>query len=150
MKILEYFNTENQEIWLAQIKESDWAAGTLLYELVRDGKIAEFLGEHTKILLLTDGDKLVSYCTFAKKDDIQPTELTPWIGFVYTYPEYRGGRHVGALIQYAENLAKEAGVVYTYISTGHIGLYEKYGYEFFQMMPDINGENSRVYRKRLL
>ncbi len=32
------------------------------------------------MLLLTDGDELVSYCTYAKKDDIQPTDLTPWMG----------------------------------------------------------------------
>ena len=31
-------------------------------------------------MLLTDGDELVSYCTYVKKDDIQPTDLTPWMG----------------------------------------------------------------------
>lgn len=38
---------------------------------------------------------------------------------------------------------------YIYISTNHIGLYEKYGYEFFQMMKDVGGEDSRVYRKAM-
>ena len=38
---------------------------------------------------------------------------------------------------------------YIYISTNHTGLYEKYGYEFFQMDKDIGGEDSRVYRKAL-
>ena len=36
-----------------------------------------------------------------------------------------------------------------YISTNHIGLYEKYGYEFFQMMKDVGWEDSRVYRKAM-
>lgn len=27
------------------------------------------------VLLLVDGDKLISFCTFAEKDDIQPTDL---------------------------------------------------------------------------
>lgn len=44
---------------------------------------------------------------------------------------------------------KERGQEYIYISTNHIGLYEKYGYEFFQMMKDVGGEDSRVYRKAM-
>lgn len=39
---------------------------------------------------------------------------------------------------------------YIYISTNHIGLYEKYGYEFYKMEKDIEGKDSRVYRKALL
>ena len=41
------------------------------------------------------------------------------------------------------------GKEYIYISTNHTGLYEKYGYEFFQMDKDMDGEDSRVYRKAL-
>ena len=99
--------------------------------------------------MLVNGDRLVSFCTFAPFDDIQPTEFTPWIGFVYTFPEYRGHHYVGQLIEYSEKLAKERGQEYIYISTNHIGLYEKYGYEFFQMMKDVGGEDSRVYRKEM-
>jgi len=38
---------------------------------------------------------------------------------------------------------------YIYISTGETGLYEKYGYSFWKMMKDVNGEDSRVYRKEI-
>lgn len=41
------------------------------------------------------------------------------------------------------------GKEYVFISTGHVGLYGKYGYEFFRMDRDIEGEDSRVYRKAL-
>ena len=33
-----------------------------------------------------------------------------------------------------------------YISTGETGLYEKYGYQFWKIMKDVHGEDSRVYR----
>ena len=33
---------------------------------------------------------MISFCTFAEHDDIPDTELTPWIGFVYTFPAFRG------------------------------------------------------------
>lgn len=149
MNIIEYFTTDNKEYWLSKIKESDWGAGQFLYELLKNEKLKQYVGENTKVLMLVDGDNLVSFCTLADKDDIQPTELTPWIGWVYTFPNYRGSHNAGRLLSYAETLAKEDGMKNIYISTNHDGLYEKYGYEFFEMMKDIYGEDSRVYVKHL-
>ena len=149
MNIIEYFSTENKEYWLSKIKESDWGAGQWLHELLKNQKLKEYVGENTKVLMLVDGEELISFCTFADKDDIQPTELTPWIGWVYTFPNYRGHRYVGKLLSYAEALAKADGISNIYISTNHNGLYEKYGYEFFEMMKDLHGEDSRVYVRHL-
>lgn len=149
MQIIEYFSCGRPEHWLLQIGKSDWEAGRYLYELLSEKKLGEVLGESSKVLLLTDGDELVSFCTYAEKDDIQPTALTPWIGFVYTFPQYRGRRYAGELLQKIENLAEADKADAVFISTNHTGLYEKYGYTFYQMMDDINGEPSRVYRKRI-
>lgn len=149
LKVTDYFASDNKENWLNQIKESDWGAGKYLYELLKDGKLKQLVGENTKVLMLTDEDKLISYCTFADMDDIQPTDLTPWIGFVYTFPQYRGHRYSGELLSFAEALAKAEGIKNIYISTNHIGLYEKYGFEFMEIMKDINDEDSRVYVKHL-
>ena len=151
MKIIEYFTSDNQDHWLREIQKSDWGAGQYLYSLLRDGKLKQTVGQTALLPMLIEEqtNKLVSYCTFAPLDDIQPTELSPWIGFVYTFPEYRGHRYMGQLLHYAESLATVMGKPYTYISTGHIGLYEKYGYEFYKICKDIGGDDSRVYRKAL-
>lgn len=149
MNIIEYFSTDNKEYWLLKIKESDWGAGQFLYDLLKKQKLKEYVGENTKVLMLVDGENLISFCTFADKDDIQPTELKPWIGWVYTFPQYRGHRYVGRLLSYAEALAKTDGINSVYISTDHNGLYEKYGYEFFKMMKDMHGEDARVYVRHL-
>jgi len=149
MKIIEFFSTDNKEYWLSKMKECDWGAGQYLEKLLREEKLKQLVGESTKVLMLVDGDNLVSFCTFAEKDDVQPTDLTPWIGWVYTFPAYRGKCYAGKLLSYAEALAKEAGIKNIYISTNHIGLYEKYGYGFFQVMKDIEGEDSRVYVRNL-
>lgn len=149
MNIIEYFSTDKKEYWLSKMKESDWGAGQFLYELLKNQKLKEYVGENTKVLMLVEGENLISFCTFADKDDIQPTELTPWIGWVYTFPNYRGHRYVGKLLSYAEELAKVDGMNHIYISTNHNGLYEKYGYEFFEMMKDMHGEDSRVYVRHL-
>ena len=151
MKIIEFFTSENQAHWLEEIRKSDWGAGQFLYSLLRDGKLKDTVGQTALVPMLIDEEtnKLASYCTFAPLDDIQPTELSPWIGFVYTFPEYRGHRYAGQVIRFAESLATVMEKEYLYISTGHTGLYEKYGYEFFQFCKDIEGETSRVYRKAL-
>jgi ribosomal protein S18 acetylase RimI-like enzyme len=149
LKIIEYFTVENQEQWLSEIGKSDWGAGQFLYELLRKDELKGLVGERTRVLMLTEGDELISFCTLAEKDDIQPTDLTPWIGWIYTFPAFRGHRHAGKLLEQAENLAREDGVPNVYISTNHDGLYEKYGYEFYKIMKDIEGEDSKVYTKRL-
>lgn len=147
--IINFFESENKEYWLEKIKESDWGAGTFLYEIIKNGSVNELIGETSKILLLIKDKELISYCTLAEKDDIQPTNLTPWIGFLYTFPMYRRQRYSEKLLGFAEILAKNEGNTHIYISTNHIGLYEKFGYEFFGMMKDMNDEDSRVYRKAL-
>lgn len=149
MKIIEYFSTENKEPWLAQIAECDWGAGQYLHYLLKENKLLELVGKNSRVLMLTEGDKLISFCTLAEKDDVQPTDLTPWLGWIYTFPAYRGKGMAAQLISHAEELAKGDGFSNTYISTNHIGLYEKYGYEFLAIMQDVEGENTRVYTKKI-
>lgn len=149
MKVLEYYSSDNQEHWLGEIKKSDWGAGTYLYELLRDNKLKELCGEATKVLLLTDGNALVSFCTYAPQDDVPNTELTPWVGFVYTFPQYRGRRCMGHLFDYADRLAQKDKHKYLYVSTWEIGLYEKYGFSYLKHMKDVHGDESRVYRKEV-
>ncbi len=146
MQVIDYFACDRPEFWLEKIKKSDWGGGQFLYELLNENKLKNAVGEKARVLMLTDGEELVSFCTYAEKDDIQPTALTPWIGFVYTFPEYRGHRYVGKLFLEVKKLARAEQVHDIYISTNHDGLYEKYGCEFYQTMTDMHGEPSRVYR----
>lgn len=149
MKIINYFESGQKAHWLEEIKQSDWTAGKFLYKMLLENTFFDNVGEGSKVLLLTDGDELLSFCTFSKVDDIQPTDLTPWIGFVYTFPQYRGHRYAGLLFGEAERLAKADGLPAIYLSTNHHGLYEKYGFEYLTVMNDIDGEPSKVYIKRI-
>lgn len=149
MKIIEYFTAQDKEYWLKEIKKSDWGAGQFLHQLLSENRLREMCGERTVVYLLVEDRKLVSFCTLAEQDDVRNPEYTPWIGFVYTFPDYRGHRYVGRLIKLAEEQAKAEGNECIYISTGETGLYEKYGYDFYKIMKDMNGEDSRVYRKAI-
>lgn len=149
MQVIDYDSCGQQAYWLEQIKKSDWGAGQFLYQLLSENRFKSAVGETSRVLLLVNGDELVSFCTYAEKDDIQPTELTPWVGFVYTFPQYRGHRYVGRLFEKIEQLARAENAADVYISTNHIGLYEKYGCTFYGMMADMQGEPSRVYKKHI-
>ena len=149
MEVISYYDSDRKKHWLEKIRECEWGGGVFLYELISQDRFFDTVGRNSKILLLTDKDELLSFCTYAEKDDIQPTDLTPWIGFVYTYPEYRGHRYVGLLFKEIERLMKIDGVKEVYISTNHEGLYEKYGCEYLSQMIDIHGEPSRIYVKRI-
>ncbi|MCR5338845.1 MAG: GNAT family N-acetyltransferase [Lachnospiraceae bacterium] len=149
MRVIEYFESDKKEYWLNEIRKSDWRAAGYLYDLLSKELFFDTLGKSSKVLLLTDGDELISFCTYAEKDEIQPTELTPWMGFVFTFPEYRGHHYIGMLMEEIERLAVKDGASGVYISTDQIGLYEKYGCEFKAEMMNMNGELSRVYVKKV-
>lgn len=146
MEIINYFTSDRKDHWLGEIQKSEWVAGKYLYELLRDHKLKGLCGEATEVFLLVEGDELLSFCTYAEQDEVREPSLTPWVGFVYTFPEHRGKRLVGNLLKKAYEQAKKDGHKYIYISTGETGLYEKYGYSFWKMMKNIEGGDSRVYR----
>ena len=56
---------------------------------------------------------------------------------------------MGILFEYSNNLARNEGHEYMYVSTWEVGLYEKYGFSFLQHMKDVHGDESRVYRRKV-
>ncbi len=149
MEVIEFFESGRREHWLGEMEKCEWSAGQQLHRILKNGEFFDVVGEGSKVLLLTDGDRLVSFCTYAKYDDVQPTELSPWMGFVFTFPEYRGHRYVGRLFEKAVSLAREDNISEFYISTTHTGLYEKYGCEFKMNEIDVSHEPTKVYVKKI-
>jgi len=134
-----------------------------------DGGFHDILGPGRFLLMLDENNstevsvfnskgvcpRLASFVSIARNDEVDITvpgckTWTPWIGCVFTYPEYRGNRLSEKLIYLAEEYAvKEFNAEYTFISTDHIGLYEKFGYEFFTESDTVWGETTRVMRKKV-
>ena len=56
---------------------------------------------------------------------------------------------MGLLFQEIEAVAKDQNINKIFISTDHIGLYEKYGFEYIKQMESIYGGLSRVYVKHI-
>ena len=146
LQILDYHLLSDKGIWLRQIRSGNWRAAPFLADLLQADRFYAYLGEKSKLLLLAEGENLVSFCVYAERDEIPDPELTPWVGFVYTFPEYRGKRRVGKLLEHAYLLAKADGFPCLYLSTEEVGLYEKYGFTFWKSMKTRHGEDTRVYR----
>ena len=147
MEIISYFNSSNKQTLIELIEGCDWGAAKFLAQLLKEDRFFEMLGGEGDTYLLMDGDKLVSFLTLTKQDVIRDESMFPWIGFVFTQPEYRGHRYSEKLMNYAENVAKAQGHTHVYVATDHVGLYEKYGYEYLENRIGYWGEESRVLRK---
>ena len=148
--IIEYDNCLNKSFWLSKINESDWNAGKFLYELLSNNKLKEYTSENVKVFLLTNDNKLLGYCIFTDKDEIDLPYLKPWVGFLYIFPEYRGKIYSSLLIQHCENYARNIGYNKIYISTNHENLYEKYGFTLYkENIINIYGSYSKIYIKKL-
>ncbi len=148
MKILNLQNSNEQKQWIDRIRDCDWGAAKLLADLLEQDKFYEMTGEGS-LIIMTDDEKIVAFCTLTRKDCVDDDTLFPWIGFVFTSPEYRGNRYSGQLVEYACDKAKEQGFENVYIATDHIGLYEKYGFTYIESRVDISNDISRIYYRRL-
>lgn len=150
MKIIEYFMSDNKEHWKEQIALADWSAAKFLLKLLNDTqKFDELLGRGGKLFFLQDGENIVSFVTLTRQDCVRDENMFPWLGFLYTYPDYRGNRYSENLLKYAEEQAKSDNHSIVYLATDHIGLYEKYGYTYLETRKDYLDEDARIYYKKL-
>ncbi len=149
MEFIVFSEAENREKWIEKISGCDWSAAGFLAALLRENRIYEVLGDGAIVCIMAEGEALVSFAVLSPKDCIDDDSLTPWIGFVYTAPEYRGNRCSGRLIGHLCNTARAEGHKKVYIATDHIGLYEKYGFTYMENRIDVWGEDSRIYFKEL-
>jgi len=147
MDIVEYFGSDAdiQPLLRKALASCDWRAGKFLLRLLEEQTFAKTLGEDGKIFFLLDGKTVVSFLTLTRQDCVAAPELTPWIGFVYTFPEHRGRRHAGILLDHARKCAAKARYPFVHLATDHDGLYEKYGFSYWGNLRDIHGEESRIY-----
>lgn len=130
------------------------------HELLGPGRFFLLLDKNNTSISSNQSNKsnnfrLAAFTALVRNDEVDifaegRKTWTPWLSCVFTYPEYRGRRLSEKLIFHAEKYAvTDFNAEYTYISTDHIGLYEKYGYQFFTECKTVWGDDTRVLRKKL-
>ena len=92
-KVLEYFTCENKEHWLREIQKSDWGAGQYLYSLLKENKLKALVGATTLVLMLADGDKLVSLCIHFRSTAGSTVPVSFWTARKASRPSWNGSTH---------------------------------------------------------
>jgi N-acetylglutamate synthase-like GNAT family acetyltransferase len=72
-------------------------------------------------------------------------DLCPWLCALFIEENQRGNSYGRLLIEKAMQNAKAGGFLKMYLSTNHIGYYEKYGFEYIGQGYHPWNEDSRIY-----
>jgi N-acetylglutamate synthase-like GNAT family acetyltransferase len=99
--------------------------------------------------LLLENDKIIGCAGLVTNDFISCMDLWPWLCALYIEEEYRGNAYGSLLIARLKQDAAKAGFTTLYLSTGHVGYYEKYGFKYVCTGYHPWGESSRVYECQL-
>ena len=139
-------DTETAVALLEFVKNFSW--NEVKEHTVRVIKNWEFEEWETPFVAIANGC-IIGLVTIMKTDYYPLTEIYPWISTLFVSEEYRGKRISKRLIEFANSYAKDLGFNKTYIPSGHVGLYEKYGYTYIKDIVNYGGDTDRLYAKEL-
>lgn len=95
--------------------------------------------------LLKRNDEIIGGAGLITNDFISRMDLYPWICALFINENHRGNAYGALLIEKAKEDAKKAGFDSVYLSTDHIGYYEKYGFNYIGQGYHPWNETSRIY-----
>jgi N-acetylglutamate synthase-like GNAT family acetyltransferase len=99
--------------------------------------------------LMEKNNKIIGCAGLITNDFISRGDLYPWICAIYIDETQRGNAYGKLLIDKAKRDTKKFGYKYLYLSTQHIGYYEKYGFEYIGQGYHPWEEESRIYQIKL-
>jgi N-acetylglutamate synthase-like GNAT family acetyltransferase len=82
-------------------------------------------------------------------DFISRGDLYPWVCSVFIEETHRGNAYGSLILEKAKADTKKFGFDSLYLSTQHIGLYEKYGFRYIGQGYHPWGDTSRIYEFQL-
>lgn len=102
-----------------------------------------------QFFVLLKGKRIAGCCGLIMNDFVSRSDLYPWLCGLYVEEKERGKALGDILMRHAEREAELAGFRELYITTDHIGYYERYGWEFLGMAYKPSGAETRIYKKTL-
>lgn len=138
-----------QQRMLAFLSSCEWRAAGFLHALLAENRFEDVLGPEGHLYFLMAGEEPVGFITLTQRDCIADESLFPWLGFLYTVPQWRGQGCAGMLLRHAVAEAGRQGYRQVYLATDHVGLYDRHGFTYVESRPDVWGEMSRIYTIRL-
>ena len=100
--------------------------------------------------LLLKNDEIIGCVALITNDFISRHDLYPWLASLFIDPKHRGHGYANLLMGHVEQEAKNAGFENIYLTTGHDGYYERYGWSRMEDGIDLfTSEPTRIYTKKL-
>ena len=95
--------------------------------------------------LLLNGEEIIGAAGLVTNDFISRMDLYPWICALYIDEAHRGKACGARLLEKAKADALRLGFPQVFLSTSHVGYYEKYGFSYLGKGYHPWGESSRIY-----
>lgn len=95
--------------------------------------------------LCLDQENIVAGLGVIENDFHDRKDLAPNVCAVYTEMEYRCQGIAGRLLDYAVEQCKLKGIETLYLITDHVDFYERYGWQFLDMVKCDDGKMTRMY-----
>lgn len=97
-----------------------------------------------QLYILKDNNKIIGSFNILEHE-LDGSDLSPWLACVVVNKEYRGKGYGSILLKYIEEVI-EQNFNEIYLTTEHIGFYEKIGFKLMKII-DNNGINNRLYSR---
>jgi GNAT superfamily N-acetyltransferase len=108
------------------------------YMLIKDDSIIGFVG-------LLQHECVAGEVFGAGQKGLMSDQLTPWISPMAVAPQERGHEYGTLLLRHVREQAGKLGFVKLYLTTNHIGYYEKYGFREFGLTSFKWGHPTKIY-----
>ena len=95
--------------------------------------------------LLEKENEVIGCAGLITNDFISRGDLYPWVCSLYIAEKERGNAYSSLLLNKAKSDARKSGYQNLYLCTDHIGLYEKFGFEYLGQGYHPWQEESRIY-----
>ncbi|NLZ73322.1 MAG: GNAT family N-acetyltransferase [Bacteroidales bacterium] len=99
--------------------------------------------------VLEKENKLIGCAGLITNDFISRMDLYPWLVALFIEEEHRGNAYAQLLIEKVKSDARKAGFKNLYLTTDHIGFYEKQGWRYIGKGYHPWGEQPRIYEIKL-
>ena len=96
-----------------------------------------------------EGERIIGMASVMKEDYYPLPDIGPWVSTVFVSEAYRGLRVSERLIAHANDYLRAQGFRRSYIPSGHVGLYERYGYAYVREIVNYAGGVDHLYVKDL-
>ena len=124
---------------------SKWSVAKVIYQDCISNSLTTESPLPRWYLMIKD-EKIIGSYGLIVNDFISRQDLWPWICAVYIEECERGKALASRLLEHGRREAAKLGFPMVYLCTSHVGLYEKYDWQYMGKGYSVNGEDTRIYK----